>query len=82
MHRRTTSCTISQKVLITDIRAHLATSTDDLPVDTIIQVAKTSMSSKIIGAQSEFFAKLAVDAVKSVGFESASKGVCFFFYRL
>eukprot|EP00957_Ditylum_brightwellii_P007499 567466-Ditylum_brightwellii.AAC.1 len=41
-------------------------SVNDLDDDHLVQAAKTSMSSKIIGKEMDFFSKLAVDAVKSV----------------
>jgi T-complex protein 1 subunit alpha len=40
--------------------------THSLTDDHLISAAKTSMASKILGPESDFFAKLAVDAVKSV----------------
>jgi T-complex protein 1 subunit alpha len=39
---------------------------DNLGKETIINIAKTSMSSKIIGSQSDFFSKLAVDSMLAV----------------
>jgi T-complex protein 1 subunit alpha len=48
------------------IENKLATSVDALGVDALLQCAKTSMSSKIIGAEEEFFGKLVVDACMSI----------------
>ncbi|ODQ67802.1 alpha subunit of chaperonin-containing T-complex [Nadsonia fulvescens var. elongata DSM 6958] len=39
---------------------------ESLGKDTLINIAKTSMSSKIIGADSEFFSKMCVDAILAV----------------
>ena len=44
----------------------LAMSTEQLGKDALINSAKTAMSSKIIGAESNFFAALAVEAMQSV----------------
>lgn len=38
----------------------------DLPEDAILNIARTSISSKIIGYEGDFFAKMAVDAVTAV----------------
>ena len=57
------------------IAEHMAQQVSELGMECIVQSAKTSMSSKIIGAESEFFAKLAVDAVTAVKTSgSGSKG--------
>jgi len=44
----------------------MSSKVEDLGVDSILNAARTSMSSKIIGGESAFFAKLAVDAVTAV----------------
>ncbi|CAH1776073.1 unnamed protein product [Owenia fusiformis] len=48
------------------IQEHLTISTDDLDKNCIINCAKTSMSSKIIGADSEFFSAMVVDAANAI----------------
>jgi len=48
------------------IAKEMAMKVDTLGKDTIMNCAKTSMSSKIIGGESEFFSKLAMDAVMGV----------------
>ena len=44
----------------------LAVNAEQLGKDALINCAKTAMSSKIIGAESDFFAALAVEAMQSV----------------
>lgn len=40
--------------------------TDKLGSDVLLAAAKTSMGSKIVGAESDFFGQLVVDAIKAV----------------
>eukprot|EP00899_Mesostigma_viride_P020107 jgi/Mesvir1/28098/Mv04685-RA.1 len=48
------------------IEDHMALQVEKLGKQAIINAAKTAMSSKIIGLESEFFAQMAVDAVMAV----------------
>lgn len=48
------------------IAKEMALKVDQLPKDTILQTARTSLSSKIIGGDGDFFAKMAVEAVTNV----------------
>eukprot|EP01061_Rhynchopus_euleeides_P006686 TRINITY_DN15735_c0_g1_i1.p2 TRINITY_DN15735_c0_g1~~TRINITY_DN15735_c0_g1_i1.p2 ORF type:complete len:583 (+),score=278.37 TRINITY_DN15735_c0_g1_i1:256-1749(+) len=48
------------------LKEHLTMKVSDLSKDCLINIAKTSMASKVIGSESEHFAKLIVDSVLSV----------------
>ena len=54
------------KAAIAFLKKEMVLTVDSLNEDHLINAAKTSMSSKIIGKEEDFFAQIAVDAVKSV----------------
>ena len=60
------------KEAVSYLKKQMVMNVSELNDDHLIQAAKTSMSSKIIGKESDFFAKLAVDAVKSVKMKSTA----------
>jgi len=55
---------LAMKEAVNFIKKNLVISKDAITDDIIIASAKTSMSSKIIGAENEFFAKMVYDAMK------------------
>lgn len=57
---------LALKESIRYINEVLSMSVDSLGKDTLVNIAKTSMSSKIIGSDSEFFSKMVVDAMLAV----------------
>jgi len=57
---------LAMKEAVKFIQAKMGQKTSDLGEDIFKQIATTSLSSKFVGAENKLFAKLVVDAVKSV----------------
>jgi T-complex protein 1 subunit alpha len=57
---------LAAKKAIEYIKSELQMDISQLSKETLLNAAKTSMSSKIIGAEPEFFAKMVVDAMTSI----------------
>jgi T-complex protein 1 subunit alpha len=44
----------------------MAIKTDKLGADVLLEAAKTSMGSKVVGAEGDFFARMVVEAIQAV----------------
>ena len=56
----------AMKEAVKFVEGTMAISTDSLGEEVLLHCAKTAMSSKIIGAQEDFFSRLVVDTIRSV----------------
>eukprot|EP01060_Flectonema_neradi_P022351 TRINITY_DN30605_c0_g1_i1.p1 TRINITY_DN30605_c0_g1~~TRINITY_DN30605_c0_g1_i1.p1 ORF type:complete len:555 (+),score=161.40 TRINITY_DN30605_c0_g1_i1:45-1709(+) len=48
------------------LKENLTMKVNELPKDSLVNVAKTSMASKVIGSENELFSKIIVDAIQSI----------------
>lgn len=60
----------AMKEAVKHLEEQQAVPTDTLGKEVLLNAAKTSMSSKLVGTEVDYFAKLAVDAITSVGTET------------
>lgn len=65
------------KAAIGYLKKEMVVDVSNLDDEHLINAAKTSMSSKILGKEADFFAQLAVDAVKSVKMKADASGTKF-----
>lgn len=65
------------KAAIAYLKKEMIVHVSNLDDEHLINAAKTSMSSKILGKEADFFAKLAVDAVRSVKMKADASGTKF-----
>merc|ERR1711992_520465 len=68
---------IACKEAVKYIQEHLTFSVDALGEECLINAAKTSMSSKLIGADSEFFSKMVVDAANAIKMSDGKGGFAY-----
>ncbi|XP_075210078.1 T-complex protein 1 subunit alpha-like isoform X3 [Lycorma delicatula] len=59
------------------IQEHLTISVEELGRDCLVNIAKTSISSKLIGADCEFFSNMAVDAVEAIKVKDSKGNVIY-----
>ena len=62
---------LALKESVNFLAKNLSVKTDTLSKEAIIQAAKTSMSSKLLGAEADFFAQMVVDAMNKVKMTNA-----------
>mmetsp|Transcript_14802 Transcript_14802/g.14210 ORF Transcript_14802/g.14210 Transcript_14802/m.14210 type:complete len:541 (-) Transcript_14802:486-2108(-) len=67
---------LAVKEAVKYVKSNLVVAADTLGRQNLLNAAKTSMSSKILGAESEFFAELAVTAATRVKVEKDGKSKC------
>lgn len=65
---------LAMKESVKYISEHLSHSTDSIGRESVLNVARTSISSKVIGGELDFFANLAVDAMNEVKLVDAASG--------